>query len=99
MKNLNIALLQILPKKPSTVICKRGRNIAEGPSRWGRSGAVSRDVEQRLSDSGGYGGAIEEIRAYRKREVYGNAYRHPAKYSLLTAETIEEPFVRSDYRK
>lgn len=42
---------------------------------------------------------IDEIRDYRKREVHGNAYRHPQKYSLLVSEAIEEPFVRQDYRK
>lgn len=42
---------------------------------------------------------IDEIRAYRKHEVHGNAYRHPQKYRLIVSETIEEPFVRKDYRK
>ena len=42
---------------------------------------------------------IEELREYRSSEVHGNAYRHPQKYHLLISETIEEPFIRSDYRK
>lgn len=42
---------------------------------------------------------VDEIREYRNREVHGNAYRHPHKYSLLVSEIIEEPFIRSDYRK
>ncbi len=42
---------------------------------------------------------IDEIREYRRREVHGNAYRHPQKYRLLVSETIEEPFIRRDYRK
>ena len=42
---------------------------------------------------------IDEIRDYRQREVHGNAYRHPQKYSLLVSEAIEEPFIRPDYRK
>ena len=42
---------------------------------------------------------IKEIREYRSREVHGNAYRHPAKYKLLVAEEICEPFIRKDYRK
>lgn len=41
---------------------------------------------------------LEQLRNYRKREVHGNAYRHPKKYSLLTDTKIQEPFVRSDYR-
>lgn len=42
---------------------------------------------------------IDAIRKYRKTEVHGNAYRHPQKYQLLLSENIEEPFIRSDYRK
>lgn len=42
---------------------------------------------------------IDKIREYRKKEVHGNAYRHPNKYKLLIDEKINEPFIRSDYRK
>lgn len=42
---------------------------------------------------------LDKLRAYRQTEVHGNAYRHPAKYHLLTKERIEEPFIRPDYRK
>lgn len=43
--------------------------------------------------------SIDEIRSYRNREVHGNAYRHPQKYKLLVSESVEEPFLRKDYRK
>jgi predicted amidohydrolase len=42
--------------------------------------------------------SLDEIREYRNREVHGNAYRHPLKYKLLISESIEEPFIRKDYR-
>ncbi len=42
---------------------------------------------------------VDEIREYRNREVHGNAYRHPEKYHLLISESIEEPFIRKNYRK
>lgn len=42
---------------------------------------------------------IEKLREYRAYEVHGNTYRHPQKYKLLVEENIEEPFIRSDYRK
>lgn len=42
---------------------------------------------------------MDEIREYRSREVHGNAYRHPEKYSILVSGKIDEPFIRSDYRK
>jgi predicted amidohydrolase len=37
---------------------------------------------------------IEKIREYRKKEVWGNAYRKPKRYSLLVSEEIKEPFIR-----
>jgi predicted amidohydrolase len=42
---------------------------------------------------------IDEIREYQNREVHGNAYRHPQKYKLLVSESIEDPFIRKDYRE
>lgn len=42
---------------------------------------------------------LDMLRDYRAAEVHGNAYRHPKKYGLLVSEKIDEPFVRSDYRK
>lgn len=42
---------------------------------------------------------MDKIRAYRKNEVHGNAYRHPLKYKELISEKIDKPFIRDDYRK
>ncbi len=41
---------------------------------------------------------LEQLRDYRKKEVHGNAYRHPKKYGLLTETNITDPFIRNDYR-
>lgn len=41
---------------------------------------------------------MDALRAYRRSEVHGNAYRRPGTYGLLTAREIEEPFRRADYR-
>lgn len=41
---------------------------------------------------------LGQLRAYREKEVHGNAYRHPSKYTLLTKSTIEKPFLREGYR-
>lgn len=41
---------------------------------------------------------MEKLRAYRKSEVHGNAYRRPSKYHLLISDKKEEPFLREDYR-
>ena len=37
---------------------------------------------------------VDEIREYRSREVWGNAFRRPHRYGLLTALAVEEPFIR-----
>lgn len=42
---------------------------------------------------------LEQLRSYREREVHGNAYRHPKKYSLLVDTKIEPPFIRKNYRE
>lgn len=42
---------------------------------------------------------IERLRAYRAREVHGNAYRRPEKYALLLDTDKNEPFIRKDYRR
>ena len=42
---------------------------------------------------------MDMIRNYRRKEIHGNAYRHPCKYGILCSEEINEPFVREDYRK
>jgi predicted amidohydrolase len=39
---------------------------------------------------------LNSIRSYREREAWGNAYRRPRLYGLLTDERVEPPFVRSN---
>ena len=39
---------------------------------------------------------MEKVRAYRKRETWGNAYRRLRLYGLLTSPEVEEPFKRAD---
>lgn len=41
---------------------------------------------------------LDMLRAYRGREVHGNAYRRPKKYGLLTDTRVGEPFIRT-YRR
>jgi len=38
----------------------------------------------------------DSIRDYRHREAWGNAYRRPRLYGMLTTEEVEPPFVRGD---
>ncbi len=37
-----------------------------------------------------------KIRTYREREVWGNAFRRPHRYQLLTSLDVEHPFIRTD---
>ena len=39
---------------------------------------------------------LDRLRAYRLNEVWGNAYRKPARYGILTSPVVEPPFVRPD---
>lgn len=39
---------------------------------------------------------IDSIRAYRERETWGNAYRRPRLYGMLTATEVNPPFARKD---
>lgn len=41
---------------------------------------------------------LDTLRAYRAREVHGNAYRRPKKYGDIVKEEIREPFIRPDRR-
>ena len=41
---------------------------------------------------------LDTLRAYRRTEVHGNAYRRPELYGQLVNERIDEPFKRKDRR-
>ena len=38
------------------------------------------------------------LREYRAREVHGNCYRRPEKYSLIADKKVNEPFIRERKR-
>jgi predicted amidohydrolase len=42
---------------------------------------------------------MDKARAYREREVWGNAFRKPRSYGLLTSPTVEHPFIRANARR
>lgn len=42
---------------------------------------------------------MDRLRTYRSIEAWGNAYRKPRCYGLLTDEAVEPPFVRADARR
>ena len=42
---------------------------------------------------------LDRLRRYRQSEVHGNAYRRPARYSLLCGTAVEAPFIREGRRE
>lgn len=65
--------------------------------------AGSRDtcVFEADAEPGVYMGRLDltALRAYRRTEVHGNAYRRPELYGPLINERVEEPFIRKDRRR
>lgn len=41
---------------------------------------------------------LDMLRAYRSREVHGNAYRRPEKYADIVKSGVSKPFIRADRR-
>ncbi len=42
---------------------------------------------------------LDALRRYRERETWGNAYRRPGRYGLLTSTEVKYPFIRKDARR
>ncbi|QSO49938.1 carbon-nitrogen hydrolase family protein [Alicyclobacillus mengziensis] len=42
---------------------------------------------------------LEQLRRYRERETWGNAYRKPRTYQALVNETVKPPYARDDARR
>jgi N-carbamoylputrescine amidase len=42
---------------------------------------------------------LDRFRHYRAHEAWGNAYRKPSRYTLLTSTDVNAPFIRSDARR
>ncbi|HEX8144377.1 MAG TPA: carbon-nitrogen hydrolase family protein [Pyrinomonadaceae bacterium] len=42
---------------------------------------------------------LDSLRAYRERESWGNAYRRPRLYNMLTATDVQPPFIRPDAKR
>jgi len=42
---------------------------------------------------------MDKIRAWREHEGWGNAFRKPRRYSLLTSLEVEPPFIRAEARR
>lgn len=88
---------------PQTVPdCNGGSSVFDGVAYLpGQAGSRDTCILQAGGEEGIYIAQLdlEQLRAYRQREVHGNTYRHPKKYTLLVDSTIKQPFIREDYRE
>ena len=77
-----------------------GCSVAYHPVAFDASGPKDTLVVQAGEGEGVYlaGFDMDEIRDYRARETWGNAFRRPHRYGALTSLHVEEPFVRVDAR-
>jgi predicted amidohydrolase len=42
---------------------------------------------------------LDQLRDYRQHEVWGNAFRRPAKYQALLSQEINPPFIRPSAKR
>ncbi|MCD6288984.1 MAG: carbon-nitrogen hydrolase family protein [Anaerolineae bacterium] len=79
-----------------------GHSIAFDGMAFGEDGA-SRDML--LVEAGEAEGIymasfdLDGLRAYRSREIWGNAFRRPRCYTELTSSRVEPPFIRAEARR
>ena len=78
---------------------QNGHSVAYHPMAYGPDGAT-RDllVVEAGEDEGIHLASfdLDELRDYRQRETYGNAFRRPETYGALVLHEVAEPFVRVD---
>ena len=88
---------------PGTVPdCNGGSSLFDGVAYLpGLHGSRDTCLLQAGEEEGIYMAALDldQLRAYRTREVHGNAFRRPTKYALLTDTRVEAPFVRKGRRE
>ena len=88
---------------PQTVPdCNGGSSVFDGvafmpPAEGARATCIFHAAGQAGGDIASL--VLVQLRAYRRSEVHGNAYRRPKKYGLITASDIQEPFIRADRRE
>jgi predicted amidohydrolase len=75
---------------------RMGHSIAFDPIAFDKQGSRDTLVIEAGEREGIYLAHFEmdEIRDYRRREAWGNAFRRPHRYGVLTSTEVREPFVR-----
>lgn len=80
---------------------ENGHSVAFDPVTFDDDGAVDNCLVEADEQEGIYIAEFDlyRIRNWRQRETWGNAFRKPRCYSLLTSLNVEEPFVRASARR
>lgn len=76
-----------------------GHSIAFDGMAFGPAGSRDMLVIEAGEAAGVYPAVFDlaALRAYRRRETWGNAFRRPGSYAALTAGEVAEPFLRSTH--
>ncbi|MFD5318212.1 carbon-nitrogen hydrolase family protein [Streptomyces sp. NPDC127098] len=76
-----------------------GHSIAFDGMAFGPTGSRDMLVIEAGEAAGVYPAVFDlaALRAYRRRETWGNAFRRPGSYAALTAGEVAEPFLRSTH--
>jgi predicted amidohydrolase len=81
---------------------ENGHSVAFSPVCFG---AAERSLDPLIIEAGESEGVylaefdLDKIRAWREHEAWGNAFRKPRRYSLLTSSEVEKPFIRASARR
>lgn len=80
---------------------ENGHSVAFDAVAFDESGPVDPLIIEAGRSEGVYRAAfdLDKMRAYRERETWGNAFRKPRCYGLLTSLEVNEPFIRAEARR
>jgi predicted amidohydrolase len=79
-----------------------GHSVAFDGVAFGEDGSAANDLVIEAGEREGIYMAefdMDRIRSYRERGAWGNAFRKPLSYGLLTSLEVEEPFIRESARR
>ncbi|MGQ0602416.1 MAG: carbon-nitrogen hydrolase family protein [Anaerolineales bacterium] len=75
-----------------------GHSVAYDGVAFGKNGSRDMTIVEAGEEEGVFMAALDldALRDYRRRESWGNAFRRPRRYGLLTSPVVLPPFVRMD---